>query len=131
MNFYYYDKGVTPMITIQNIIMRVLFLSTLSFLMISCQDTNHNPATYNKLCQIYKEVVSQPVDLGIKEAKIVERVQKEFPNFFNDNFYYISTADPDRRYALIKRLAEEVSKNEWKCEIMKSYYENEFDHSAD
>jgi hypothetical protein len=95
---------------------------------ISCNDspTSQSATDYDKLCQIYKDVAHEPIDLRMKEVKILERVQKELPDFFNANFVHITKAKPDKRYQFIKQLAEQETKKSWNCETIKSYYANEF-----
>ena len=88
--------------------------------------TSQSATDYDKLCQIFKDVVQEPIDLRMKEVKILERVQKELPDFFNANFVHITKAKPDMRYQFIKQLAEQETKKPWDCETIKSYYANEF-----
>ena len=109
-------------------IAHLTLISIIGFLLISCEssDSSHAASKYDQLCQIYQEVVSRPVELRMKEATLVKRVQNELPDFFNKDFVYIFQADADQRYPFIKRLAEEELKSEWTCEVMRSYYDNEF-----
>lgn len=109
-----------------NLALTILLLSFLLF-SVSCKSSTQTEVTdYNKLCKIYEEIVPQSIDLSTKEMKIVERVQKELPTFFNANFVHIETADANKRYQFIKQLAEEETKKKWDCEVMRSYYANEF-----
>jgi len=111
---------------------RIGVLVLLSFfsisLLISCESSasGKTASTYSQLCQIYKEVVSSPVELRVKEGTLVQRVQNELPDFFKKNYTYIARADADQRYPFIKKLAEAELKSEWSCKVMKSYYDNEF-----
>ena len=114
----------------QNItnVIRITTLLILAFAVTACdRSANAQGATdYDKLCQIYGDIVQQPMDLSMKEMKITEQVLKEFPSFFEKNFVHISKADPDQRYQFIKQLAEEETDKTWDCEVMRSYYANEF-----
>lgn len=108
-------------------IIHVVFFTCLLFV-VSC---NGSPASqshtdYDKLCQIYEGVVKQPIEVRMKEVKLLERVQKELPDFFNDNFVHITKAKPSMRYQFIKQLAEEETKGKWDCEVMRSYYNDAF-----
>jgi hypothetical protein len=111
-----------------NSLARAVFFLGLFLFAVAC---NGSPKTeeitdYDKLCQIYKDVVQQPIDLSVKEMKITESVQKELPGFFNANFVNIIKADAGQRYKFIKQLAEAETKSKWECEVMQSYYANEF-----
>lgn len=109
-------------------VIRITILLILALALTGCDGTaNAQGATdYGKLCQIYADIVQQPIDLSMKEMKIIERVQKEFPDFFAKDFVHISKADPDRRYQFIKEVAEEEIKKAWDCDVMRSYYANLF-----
>jgi len=116
------------MAMLNNFNMRVKCIFLGSLLLISCESPVSSQAIsdYDQLCQIYREVVSRPVELRMKEAALVQRVQSELPDFFNKNFTYIVKADADQRYRFIKRLADEKLKRVWTCDVMKSYYDTEF-----
>jgi len=107
-----------------NLTLAILLLGFL-FFSVSCK-SSPQATDYDKLCKIYEDIVPQPIDLSTKEMKIVERVQAELPNFFNTNFVHIEKARADKRYPFIKQLAEEETKKKWDCEVMRSYYANEF-----
>ncbi|HED17842.1 MAG TPA: hypothetical protein ENI64_13640 [Gammaproteobacteria bacterium] len=120
------------MIKLHKIGVLVLVNFFISILLISCESSASGKAVskYDQLCQIYKEVVSMPVELRVKEGTLVQRVQNELPDFFNKNYTYIARADADQRYPFIKKLAEEELKSKWSCEVMQSYYDNEFSRPA-
>lgn len=83
-------------------------------------------AEYDHLCRIYDDVTKQPIDLDSKEVMLAKKIQQELPIFFTKNYVYIQQADPDKRYQLVKRLAEGESKRTWDCAVMKKYYETAF-----
>jgi len=116
------------MIKFPRICVLVLLSFFISTLLISCESSASGKAVskYDQLCQIYKEVVSRPVELRVKEGTLVQRVQNELPDFFNRYFVHIFQTDADQRYSIIKKLAEAELKSEWSCKVMKSYYDNEF-----
>jgi hypothetical protein len=111
-----------------NSLARAFFVLGFLFFAVACNGSSKTEeiTDYDKLCQIYKDVVQQPIDLSVKEMKITERVQKELPRFFKTNFVNIIKADAGQRYQFIKQLAEAETKNKWECEAIQSYYANEF-----
>ena len=110
-----------------NIKLIVFGFGILSFV-VACNNSNEarDNSTFNHLCQIYENIVKQPIALNMKEMKITESVQKELPDFFEKSFSRLVSADPDFRYKFIKRLADEKTDNTWECDSMRHYYENEF-----
>jgi len=111
---------------IKLIVFSIGFLS----IVISCTN-NTGPlenSTFDRLCQIYEDVVQQPIDLNMKEMKITERIQKELPAFFEKSYAQLVSSDPDFRYNFIKRMADMKTKNTWECESMRAYYANEFNN---
>ena len=96
------------------------------FLLISC---NSSATVYDKLCKIYEEIVTKDIALTEKEEELIDRIHKGLRQFFDDNYYHITLAEPYHRYELIKQLAEMETEKPWDCGAMKSYYKNEFNGS--
>jgi len=115
------------MIKLKRTIIFFVFIFSSILVLVSCGDSNSNSniVKYEKLCDIYKEIVLKPTDLSTKEMQITERVQLELPDFYKDNFVHIAVADADQRYQFIKKLAGET-KSDWSCETIKNYYDTEF-----
>lgn len=82
---------------------------------------------FDQLCKIYEGIVQQPIEQGIKEMKIAETIQKQLPVFFEQNYVHIATADMNKRYMLIKQLAESTAGSNWECDEMETYYEGGYD----
>lgn len=103
------------------------------FLMVGCQDdsTLNWPERYGRLCEIYEEYAYKSMDVGMREGRIVEKVQAEMPEYYEETFRYIVSMDSNRRYPTIKRLAEEQLGESWDCEVMRSYYETQFSNESD
>jgi len=116
------------MMNVHCICLRVLFAFLVGFLLISCESTASSDVVsqYERLCTIYEEVVARPVELGMKEASLVQRVQNELPEFYKKYYTHIATADADQRYTIITKLAEQETKSRWSCKVMESYYKKEF-----
>ncbi|KPJ94066.1 MAG: hypothetical protein AMJ53_06010 [Gammaproteobacteria bacterium SG8_11] len=114
--------------SIYNSLDQAIFLLIIFFFAVACNGSAESGGNsdYDKLCQIYKDITQQPIDLSEKEMKITERVQKELPQFFEANFVNIVKADAGQRYQFIKQLAEAETKNKWDCEAMRSYYAKAF-----
>ncbi len=92
------------MVKLRKISALVLLSFFISSFLISCESSASGKvvSTYDQLCQIYKEVVSRPVELSEKEGTLVQRVQNELPDFFNKYFAHIFITDADQRYSIIK-----------------------------
>ena len=95
-------------------------------LLISC---NSSATVYDKLCKIYEEIVTKDITLIEKEDELIDKIHRDLRQFFDDNYYHITLAKPHHRYQLIKQLAEMETEKPWDCEVMKSYYENQFNSS--
>lgn len=83
-------------------------------------------ADYEKLCSIYKVVISKPHDLSAKEMLLTEKVQKELPELFNSLFIHIIKANSNIRYKLIKGFSKQQNNIVWECESARKYYDNNF-----
>lgn len=81
---------------------------------------------YQKLCDIYKNIVDQPLDLTSKEMNLTDNVKNKLPKLFNDLFIHIIRTNADSRYQLIKQYAKQQNDIIWECEIARLYYTNEF-----
>ena len=103
-----------------------LLLSFCAFISSCDKKVKIDSSDYEKLCNIYQEVVPQTISLTEKETKIADQVMVELPEFYQLNFIYIQQADPDKRYQFFKRLAENATKKSWTCETMKNFYAKEF-----
>ncbi|MGD8785760.1 MAG: hypothetical protein PVG75_15045 [Thioalkalispiraceae bacterium] len=103
-----------------NSITKSIYLIIFLFLITACSSQT---GPYYKLCDIYAEIIDQPVSLTIKEGRIAEAVQKEFPDFFEQNFIYIMQVDKKERYTALKSSIEQSTKKSWDCEIIQLYYE--------
>ncbi len=82
--------------------------------------------SYNKICDIYKNVIKQEASLDDKEVFITKSMYEQFPDFFEGNFKYISRSDPDERYELLKSTIELNISTTWECEAARNYYATEF-----
>lgn len=106
---------------------RIVLIIALIGMSISCSGSSTIKASdYDALCKIYGKIVPEKLDLVIKISKITKEVQKELPAFFEQDFVNIQNADANKRYALIKQLAEEAKGKKWDCMVMKKFYETEF-----
>jgi len=83
-------------------------------------------ANYHELCNIYKEITKKPVDLSTREGELVETIQRELPNLFNELYNFAMYADSKDRYDFIKEYAKQANKITWECEAAKLYYINDF-----
>ena len=83
--------------------------------------SNQTQSDYEKLCEIYKEVLSKPFSPMMVGAELGERVQKEIPNVYV-HFENIANADPQKAYQLFKNIAEKETNKAWDCKIMQDFY---------
>lgn len=102
-----------------------LFLSLLYCSSISAEKLTSS-VNYDELCKIYSDITSKDLDLSIKEMKITDRIQSEFPDYFQSTFTHIMRARADQRYPFIKQMAEQQLNIDWSCEPMYRYYKEDF-----
>jgi len=105
---------------------RYLCLMLIVTLTAACNGSVKTNTNFDKLCELYKDIVPQQVDLTTKEIQLIQRVEKEFPRFYKDNFQYIVSANHDQRYDFINQISLEETKKPWNCEIARTYYATEF-----
>jgi len=84
-------------------------------------------SSYDQLCQIYSEIAPQPMPLSIKEGKLADSVESKMPIFFKSDYENIITADRNKRFALIKSLADNAGHADWQCKVMYRYFSGDFD----
>lgn len=82
---------------------------------------------YDGLCDIYSSIVERPISNGEKEGLLADSISEELPNFYKKNYIYILTLPLVERYAIIKRIAEEVSGEPWECAVIRDYGLGKFD----
>ena len=81
---------------------------------------------YDELCKIYSEITNKDLDLSMKEMEITDRIQSEFPDYFQSTFTHIMRARADQRYSFIKQMADQQLNTDWSCEPMYRYYKEDF-----
>lgn len=108
---------------------KTLILISVFVTLVACDNLIAEQETdkYKNLCEIYKGIVQQPIDESMKEMKISEAIQKQLPAFYKNNYAQISTADFDRRYSLLKKIAKIDGSDSWECNEIKTYYEGGYD----
>ncbi len=79
---------------------------------------------FDEICQIYKNIVNQPISDDKKYIMIVEQINKEFLVFFNKDFINVLQSDPEQRYLLLKQVSERDGIGAWKCKAIYFYYKN-------
>jgi len=112
---------ITHIYLLRIIIINILFTSCLY-----ADTTKVLNIDYIRLCNIYDEVVNQPVDLTTKEMHLTEDVYNKLPHLFNHLFKHVIRSNADKRYDLIKQYAKQQNNYIWKCESARLYYINDF-----
>jgi len=97
------------------------------FLLTSCDISA--TSDYDRLCNIYSGIVMQSVVAGQKEYLLAEEIENQLPEFFNKNYVHIVKAARVKRYPFIKQLAEDETKKNWECALIRDYYMGEYDDS--
>jgi len=106
---------------------RAIFVLSIFVFAVSCNAKNSESADdFDKLCGIYNEIVPQKIDIDIKMGKLAERVNEDMPDFFKNYFSHVQRMDANKRYNYIKQSAEKAKGGKWECDVMKSFYDNNF-----
>lgn len=84
-------------------------------------DTTEN-SNYDKLCEIYQDVVKKPIAMDLKRIELYEQIENSLPVFFEKNYKYIMNSDRVERYSMIQQSAKFDGVESWECEAAKKFY---------
>lgn len=104
------------------------FIAVLLLSLPACE--SNKAAHYDKLCDIYSSIVEQPISTDDKEGLLAESISKELPDFYKSNYINVLTLPLAERYAIMKRIAEEVSGEPWECVVMRDYGMGKYDSNS-
>jgi len=74
----------------------------------------------------YSQIIKMNTDISTKEMRITEFVYENFPEYYKNTFKFIIRSTANKRYQLIKQLAEKQLNKKWTCEPMYRYYKDNF-----
>jgi hypothetical protein len=106
-----------------------LFIIWLAVFVAGCgnQKTANANSTFDKLCAIYEEVVTQDISPALKGATLSENIKNELPEFYKKHYQHLVNVDRVDRYEMIKKIAENETSRNWNCEIMESFFKGKLD----
>lgn len=110
-------------------IQTIVVVICICFLITCCEKSNagQEKSEYDQLCRIYESIVQQPIETGMKELKLAEKIKKQLPVFYEKHYVFISTADRNEKYNLIKQVISSNVGSNWECEVIKTYYHGGYD----
>jgi len=107
-------------------VFRLILLASIIFFFSACNASSSEPTSsdYDKLCDIYKNVVEEFKDTNdplIREGNLAQRIQAKIPNMM-EYFGHIISVAPEERYKLFQQIAEHQTKKKWNCPAAESFY---------
>lgn len=103
----------------------LLFVCFMALTLASCSNEASLLEKYDQLCQIYENTNSLGIDREGKRLEIIDRVDTQLPEFFDEQFDDILLAEPSRRYKFIQQMVEsETGNSDWECPAIQTYYDN-------
>jgi len=111
------------MIRTKNVYWCSLLLSVVIFI-IGCSKSEQatTVSDYDKLCQIYTEVLSKGYSPAEREMMISDKIEKNIPKLYTHYKNILLTSNDVNGYDLYKKLAEKELKSRWDCPAMKGYF---------